>query len=126
MEALRGELAALGTRALEAQRAADALEPLVAVAAAGAGGMAAGEPSVADTAARVARMKAALQAVRGGVRRLDVRVGMAQRSLLFGWRHGGRAEGEEAGGDGSLFVLRGSRDSGPAEGDEEDDDDEEE
>ena len=131
VEALRGELATLTSRTLEVQRAAGALEPLVALAAGATTGATkeTGAPSVADTAARVARMEAGLQALREEVRLLDVRVGMAQRQLLFGWRHGGGGQGDD--GEGSLFALRGSRegsgvDGGSEDEEEEDDDDDEE
>lgn len=121
MEALRGELAALTSRTLEVQRAAGALEPLVALAAGATTGATkeTGAPSVGDTAARVARMKAGLQALREEVRLLDVRVGMAQHQL-FGWRHGGGGQGDDGEG---LFVLRGSGVDGGSEDEEEEDDD---
>lgn len=82
----------------EAQRKADALEPLVAAAPQGEEAAAGRRvASTVDTAERVAKMKAARQGLQEEMRRLDVRVGLAQHLLLFGWRHGAREDkGEEA------------------------------
>lgn len=118
VDELRRELSTLTHRLQETRQKASALEPLLSQP------LAARVVSTTDTAARVAKLKTALQVLEEESRRLDVRIGVAHHLLLFSWQQGARDQAAEEGE--SLLLQAANGPEGGADDEDEDEDEPEE